>query len=122
MKAILENRVVDAWKISIIKPREEQWVIDEFKKRHISWSGRLVMEKKEELKEKNYTNFKCIEWDWITLYSENKKISTEDSYDLYLVINLSMKVGKIGQYLVKSQSGSLSVYSKDQAQQNLFFI
>ena len=127
MKAKLGDTIVDIWEISIDEPAADHWVMEEFKKKQLAWSGQLVMSEleKQKLAERGLENEpvspKQRAFSWILLHARPEAMADPFPYDVYLIVN-QVRIpayGQIGEYLVKLPDKSLAVYSKKKFEKEL---
>lgn len=114
MKAKLGETTVDVWKISTEKPENgESWVLDEFEKRQLSWSGKLVIQAAVKFDEKTASSAERAA-SWMLIYGTPSAFANTQPYDIYLLVNQARipAFGQLGEYLVKMPDKSLVVYSE----------
>lgn len=127
MKAKLGDIIVDIWKIEIDEPSADHWVIEEFMKKQLRWSGQLVMSmlEKKKLAEKGLqsepVSSKERAFSWILLYATPNAMANAFPYDVLLIVNQPRipAFGRLGEYLVKAPDHSLVVYSEKKFEKEL---
>lgn len=121
MKAKIGNKIVDTWRISYQKPVDEPWVIENFEKRRIFWSGKGIEKHRTEniVSKKEDVNRVEDDWDWVSKNTDSFQLP----YDIYLSVTQSVYSlkGQIGEYLISSPTGALVIYSEKEVQKLLTF-
>lgn len=126
MKAKLGNTEIDYWQISLTQPSKETWVLEAFQKKQLSWSGQfaLTLKEKQQLQKQGMGKTgpaqqgefaqEVESLGWTGLYISPNKMGNAYPESILLIVNQFRipAFGHLGEYLVRTSTGALEVYSE----------